>query len=114
MLGLHDPVVAVPVSYLVTALVASGARFVVSKEPPSLRKLIETLIASLALVIASYPYLEEQGLGNGLTNLVVATGAFMAPDVLETVLKLWKQVKADPLAVVRELLNYFKPKGGSP
>ena len=112
MLGLQDPVVAVPVSYLVTALVASGARFVISKEVPSLRRILETLIASLALVTASYPYLEEQGLGPGLTNLIVASGAFAAPDILETLLKLWKQIKEDPLAIVRELLNYFKPKGG--
>lgn len=112
MSSLQDPAIAVPVSYLVTALVASGARFVMTKEAPSIKRIFETLVASLALVVASYPYLEEQGLGKGLLNLIVATGAFMAPDILESLLKLWKQIKADPLAIVRELLNYFRPKGG--
>jgi drug/metabolite transporter (DMT)-like permease len=113
MSSLHDPIIAVPVSYLVTALVAAGARFVVSKEPPTIRKILETLIASSALVIGAYPYLEEKGYGPGLMNLIVAAGSFAAKDILEAVLKLWEQLKSDPLALLREYLNSKKPGGDS-
>ena len=113
MSSLQDPVVAVPVSYLVTALVASGARFVISKEPPTVRRIIETIIASSALVIGSYPYLEERDYGPGVMNLIVAGGSFAAKDILEVFLKLWEQLKADPLALLREYLNSRKPGGDS-
>ena len=113
MSSLHDPIIAVPVSYLVTALIAAGARFVASKEPPTVRRIIETIIASSALVIGSYPYLEEKGYGPGLMNLIVAGGSFAAKDILEVLLKLWEQLKADPLALLREYLNSRKPGGDS-
>lgn len=113
MASLHDPIIAVPVSYLVTALIAAGARFVVSKEPPTVRRILETVVTSGALVIGAYPYLEERNYGPGLMNLIVAGGAFAAKDILEVVLKLWEQLKADPLALLREYLNSRKPGGDS-
>lgn len=113
MASLHDPIIAVPVSYLVTALISAGARFVASKEPPTIRRILETLIASGALVIGSYPYLEEKGYGPGLMNLIVAGGSFAAKDILEVFLRLWEQLKSDPLALLREFLNSRKPGGDS-
>lgn len=113
MSSLQDPIVAVPVSYLVTALVAAGARFMVSREPPTVRRILETLITSMALVIGFYPYLEEKSYGPGHTNLIIALGAFAAKDILEAILKLWGQIKTDPLALLREYLNSRKPGGDS-
>lgn len=111
MASLQDPIIAVPVSYLVTAVLAAGARFVVSKEPPTVRRILETLVASGALVLGAYPYLEEKGYGHGVMNLLVAGGAFAAKDILEAWIKLWEQLKADPLAMLREFLNSRKPGG---
>lgn len=113
MASLQDPLIAVPVSYLITGLLSAGARFIVSKEPPTIRRVIETIFLGGAAIFVSYPYLEEKGLSHGIINLVIAMISFAAKDILEVIIKLWEQIKTDPLALLRDFLNKLKPGGGS-
>lgn len=113
MAGLQDPLIAVPVSYLITGLFAAGARFIISKEQPTLRRVVETIFLSGAAIFISYPYLEEKGFTSGILNLSVAMISFAAKDILEAIIKLWEQIKADPLSLLRDLLNKLKPGGGT-
>lgn len=113
MASLQDPLIAVPVSYLVTGLLAAGARFIISKEAPTIRRVVETIFLGGAAIFISYPYLDEKGLSNGTINLVIAFISFFVKDILEVGLKLWEQVKTDPLSLLRDFLNKMKPGGGS-
>lgn len=111
--SLQDPLFAVPVSYLVTGLIAAGARFVLSKEPPTIRKVAEALVLAGAVIFVIYPYLHEEKYSHGIINLVLGILAFVAKDTLEIILKLWQQIKKDPLSLLRDFLNRIKPNGDS-
>lgn len=113
MASLQDPLFAVPVSYLVTGLIAAGARFVLTKEPPTIRKVVEALVLAGAVIFSIYPYLQEKEYSHGIINLTLAVLAFAAKDTLEIILKLWQQVKKDPLSLLRDFLNKIKPDGDS-
>lgn len=112
-------IVSVPISYLVLALLAGGARFLLIREPPTFKMLIATIVWGLLVVIASYDWLldlatsEDKELNKGLVTLLVAIGAFGGKDILEILLKLLEQIKVDPLALLRDLLNRYKPGSGS-
>lgn len=108
--SLHS--LAIPVSYLITALIAAGARFVVSKEAPTLGKVVSTIILSTAVVISLYPWLKEKEYSDGTLNLIIALLAFAARDILETLIKLGAQIKKDPLTLLRDWLNKIKPVDG--
>lgn len=103
---------AIPVSYLITALIAAGARFVVSKEPPTIGKIIGTIVLSLAVVISLYPWLKEKEYSDGTLNLIISLLAFGARDILETLIKLGAQLKKDPLSLLRDWLNRLRPPNG--
>ncbi len=107
--SLSSPAIAVPVSYLITLLIAAGARFVVSKEAPTIQGVIGTLILSGAVVISIYPWLEEKEYSHGTLNLIVALLAFGAKDILETLIKLASQIRKDPLVLLRDWLNKVHP-----
>lgn len=111
--SLQNPLVAVPVSYLVTGLLAAGARFIVSKELPTIRRVVETLITSGAVIFTIYPWVQEQDYKHGEVNLIIAIAAFGAKDMLEVMIKLWTQIKKDPLSLLRDFLNRIKPGGDS-
>lgn len=109
--SLTSPAIAVPVSYLITLLIAAGARFVISKEAPTIKGVIGTLVLSGAVVISIYPWLEEKEYSHGTLNLIVALLAFGAKDILETLIKLASQIKKDPLLLLRDYLNKIRPNG---
>lgn len=109
MSSLQDPLIAVPVSYLITGLLAAGARFVISKEAPTLGKIVETLVVSGAVIFSIYPYLQEKEYGAGVMNLIIASCSFGARDILGGLVRLGVQFKNDPMAFLREYLNRTKP-----
>lgn len=109
-------VIGVPISYLVLVLIAAGARFMLTKDPPSLKLLFGSIIWGLLVVAGTYPLIVEYATdtdtgitSKGLVTALVATGAFFAKDLLEIAIKLFEQIKRDPLALLRELLNKYKP-----
>lgn len=110
--SLHSTFSAVPVGYLITGLLAAGARFIVSKEAPTLKRVIETVILSMAVIFAAYPYLIEREYSGGVLNLVIALISFAAKDILEFIIKLFNQLKDDPLSILRDFLNRVRPGGG--
>lgn len=113
MASLHDPLIAVPVGYLITGLLSAGARFIISKEAPTIRRVLETIFLGGTAMFVSYPYLDEKGISHGSINAILGFSAFFAKDILEVLIKLWEQIKTDPLSLLRELLNKLKPGGGS-
>lgn len=109
-------VMPLPVSYLVLVFIAAGARFMLTKEAPTIKLLIATLICSIAVTMASHEALvgwltdkDSKELNKGLLTAVTALSAFAAKDILEGILKLGDQIKSDPLAFLREWLNRNKP-----
>lgn len=109
-------IIGVPVSYLVLVLIAAGARFMLIKEPPTLKLLFGSIIWGLLVVIATYQLVVEvatdpiTGVPNkGKVTAIVALGAFIAKDILEILIKLLEQIRLDPLAILRDLLNRYKP-----
>ena len=109
-------IIGVPVSYLVLVLIAAGARFMLMKEPPTLKLLFGSIIWGLFVVIATYQLVVEvatdpiTGVPNkGEVTAIVALGAFIAKDILEILIKLLEQIRLDPLAILRDLLNRYKP-----
>lgn len=109
-------IIGVPVSYLVLVLLAAGARFMLIKEPPTLKLLFGSIIWGLLVVIATYQLVVEvatdpiTGVPNkGKVTAIVALGAFIAKDILEILIKLLEQIRLDPLAILRDLLNRYKP-----
>lgn len=113
MPSLQDPLIAVPVSYLITGLLSAGARFIISKEAPTIRRVLETIFLGGAAMFISYPYLDEKGFSHGTINFILGFVSFFAKDILEVMIKLWEQIKSDPLSLLRELLNRIKPGGGT-
>lgn len=108
-----------PVSYLVLILIAAGARFMLTKEPPTPKLLCGSVLWGLLVVLGGYELLvsiatsEETGkLNKGIVTAGVALGSFFAKDLLEILIKLLEQVRVDPLALLRDLLNKYKPGNG--
>lgn len=111
MSDLHDPLLAVPVSYLITGLLAAGARFILTKEPPTMRRVIESLLLALAVIFSIYPYLKEETYSHGIINIIIGFLSFTAKNILEVLDIIWEQIKKDPLSLLREFLNKIKPGG---
>ena len=110
-------VLGVPVSYLVLVLIAAGARFMLTKDPPTLKLLFGSILWGLLVVLATYQLILEfatdalTGItSKGLVTALVAVGAFFAKDILEISIKLFEQIKVDPLALLRDLLNRYRPE----
>lgn len=108
-------VLGVPVSYLVLVLIAAGARFMITKDPPTLKLLFGSIIWGLLVVTSTYQLIlefatnDDGRVSKGLITALVAIGAFFAKDILEILIKLFEQIMKDPLAILRELLNKYKP-----
>lgn len=109
-------IIGVPVSYLVLVLIAAGARFMLMKEPPTLKLLFGSITWGLLVVIATYQLVVEvatdpiSGVANkGEVTAIVALGAFVAKDILEILIKLLEQIRRDPLAILRDILNRYRP-----
>jgi len=107
----------VPISYLVLVLIAAGARFMITKDPPTLKLLFGSILWGLLVVLATYQLILEfatdalTGItSKGLVTALVAVGAFFAKDILEILIKLFEQMKVDPLALLRDLLNRYRPE----
>lgn len=103
----------VPVGYLVIVLLASAARFLLLKEPPSWRVLLSMPVYSLLAIVAIHPWLVERGYSKGMLTLIVASVSFSARDILEFIVFLAFQLKKDPMRILREFLEKIKPPGGN-
>ena len=104
----------IPVGHLVLVLIAAGARFTLPSkdhEAPTLRLLIGAVLAALFLVVAVYSLLKEYEvkliLTSGWITLIVAFISFFARDILMIFVRLFEQIRKDPLAILRELLAFL-------
>lgn len=111
-----EGLVGLPVSYLVLILIASGARFMLAKNAPDFKLLLGSILWGLFVVLGTYDLMlavafneEAQKVNKGMVTALVAIGAFLAKDILEILIKLFEQIKVDPLALLRDLLNNYKP-----
>lgn len=94
-------------------LLAGGTRALISAEPPSIRVLLGTILASVFLAVTLHPLLSDRSYGSGVVTFLVAIGSFSAVDALPILPKLFKQLSKDPLSLVREFLVFRfgnKPK----
>lgn len=111
-----EGLVGLPVSYLVLILIASGARFMLAKSAPDFKLLLGSILWGLFVVLGTYDLMlhvawddELQKTNKGVVTALVALGSFLAKDILEIVIKLFEQIKVDPLALLRDLLNNYRP-----
>ena len=103
---LIEHLLGVPLNIIVLCLVAGATRILIASEAPTLWTITGTLVASLFLSLMAYPLLKEEEYSTGLITLLVAIGSFGGKDILHGVLKLYEQVKSDPLSLVRDYLNW--------
>lgn len=101
----------VPVGYLVLVLLASAARFLLLREPPSWKVMLAMPVSALLVITAIHPWLVETEYSRGTVTMLIALGSFAAKDILEFLLFLAVQLKKDPLGLLREFLNKTKPPG---
>lgn len=104
-------IISVPPSLLVLAILAAGARFFVASELPNLWGIVSAVVLALFISAAIHPLLEDKEYSKGLVTLMIALGSFFARDILELGIRLMQQAKADPMAIVRELLNWRRGGG---
>jgi prepilin signal peptidase PulO-like enzyme (type II secretory pathway) len=96
----------VPLPIILIGLLAGGTRAFLAADPPTLRTLLGTILASLFLAIVLYPLLADEEYGTGLVTFLVAIGSFTAVDSLPILPKLLQQIKKDPFAILREYLAF--------
>jgi len=101
-----EPILGVPLSVIVLFLLAAGARIFIASEPLTYKGILGQIFYTFFVGFVAYPYLANEVEAKGLITLMLAIGCFAARDILEIVLVLFKQVKNDPLGIVREFLNW--------
>lgn len=87
-------------------LLAGGTRAFLSTEPPSIKTLLGTILASIFLAVILHPLLSDRTYGAGLVTFLVSIGSFSAVDALPILPKLFKQLSKDPLSLIREFLVF--------
>lgn len=114
-------ILGLSVGQLVLMCVAVGARFTLAKkstDQPTLKMLYGSLFSALLIVLAINHLLDElvaEGtLTEGWRKVILGCVSYMAKDILLTIDILWTQIKQDPLAILRELLNRWKPTSKPP
>ena len=95
---------------LIVALLAAGARVGVAEAEFSLAQAGTTLVTAAFLAAATHPLLVERGYSEGVITLSVAALTFFSRDILDILLVLKKQVREDPLGLLRDYLNMRKSK----
>lgn len=109
--GLQNPLISIPVSYLVTALLAAGARIYYLNLEFTVRNILGTLLTSLAVVASIYPFLDEKYPSFGINNLLIGIASFYAKNILDVGGAVFNAIRKDPLGVLRDFLNRVKPGG---
>lgn len=106
----QDFEVGVPLPIVLLGLLAGGTRAFLSSDPPTLKAIVGTILASVFLAIILYPLLADTSYGKGLVTFLVAIGSITAADSLPILFKLLAQLRRDPLAILREYLNFRASK----
>lgn len=100
----------IPVGFLVLAFVGAGARFLNSTESkPTLMKLLSTVVCALLVVLASYPYMEEQEASRGTITLLIGVLSYFSKTVIDIVASLLDKAKADPIGFFSDLVMKLLP-----
>lgn len=106
-----EQVTGVPAYILVLALLASATRIFLAAEAINVKGILGIIASSMLLAVAAYPMLVDEDYAKGLITFLIAVGSFLAKDIGEFMIRLSNQLKKDPLKFVRDLLNYWRPKG---
>lgn len=98
----------VPLNIIILCIMAGAARVLIASEALTVRGVLGIMTAALLLALIAYPYLTESGEHKkGLVTLLVAVGSLFAKDVGLFLIRLLDQAREDPLAIVRDLLNFW-------
>lgn len=98
----------VPLNIIILCIMAGAARVLIASEALTIRGVLGIMTAALLLALIAYPYLTESGEHKkGLVTLLVAVGSLFAKDVGLFLIRLLDQAREDPLAIVRDLLNFW-------
>lgn len=113
-MGAVEIILGIPISIVLIALISAGARIFISTEQMTLKSVAGYLFFSVFAALITYPVLTDLGYTKSLVTLLVATGCLVAKDIILFILKLADQLRQDPLAIVREVINLpvFKKKDG--
>lgn len=110
-----EELLGVPLTIFFLCLLAGGTRVFLAVGPTTVKGIIGTLLAALFLALILHPFLVSKEYGQGFVTLLVAIGSFAARDILLILPKLLEQIAKDPLALVRDYLNWReskKPRSG--
>lgn len=99
-----------PLGVVVLSALAAGARISMAETEQTPKGICASIITALFLTVATYPYLVELELTQGARDLISATIAFFSRDLLEVGIVLKRQIKEDPLGIIRDFLNWRKSK----
>lgn len=100
----------IPAGMIVVALLAAGARIGMAEARLGMRGVCSTLMTAAFLAISTFPYLLESSLTPGARTLAVAAVSFFSRDLLDIMLVLRRQVREDPLGLLRDFLNWRRGK----
>lgn len=101
-----EATLGVPLTVLVLALLAAGARFILAPAVPNIRGIISTAVLAIFLVVVCHHWLEESGMSQGKQRVALAMLSFFARDILSIGIRLLEQVLADPMGALRDYLNH--------
>ena len=98
----------VPLNIIILCIMAGAVRVFIASEALTVRGILGIMTAALLLALVAYPYLTESGEHKkGFVTLLVAVGSLFAKDIGLFLIKLTEQAREDPLAIVRDLLNFW-------
>lgn len=100
----------IPAGMIVIAILAAGARIGMAEARLGMRGVCSTLSTAAFLAISTYPYLLESSLSDGSRTIAVAALSFFSRDLLDILLVLKRQIREDPLGLLRDYLNWRKGK----
>ena len=101
-----ETTLGVPLNILLLCLIAGGTRVFLAVEPATINGIIGNILAAIFLALVLHPMLVDEDYSKGWITFLVATGSFAGRDILLIIPKLVAQIKKDPLAIIREYLNF--------
>ena len=99
-----------PIGVAVIAVLAAGARLSVGEAAVTPKEVVSTILVAIFVAVVTYPYLLDLELSPGPRVLAVAFLTFLSKDILSILIVLQRQVRQDPLGIVREFLNWRNSK----
>lgn len=107
-MGAVEAVLGIPLSVIIVVILSAGTRIFIASEQISTKGVLSYIFMSAFTGFVGYALLTDLEYTKGWITFMLAIGCLIAKDIVEFILKLATQLKQDPLAIVRDFLNWKK------